>query len=76
MELVPKKDWRKVTELFIEHGRRTCDAKKPLCADCPVEPLCPSSQEAGLPDLYRLTARSRKGPDPGRRSRATGRALG
>ena len=57
MELVPKKDWRKVTELFIEHGRRICDAKKPLCADCPIEPLCPSSQEAGLPDLYRTAGR-------------------
>ena len=54
MELVPKKDWRKVTELFIEHGRRICDAKKPLCGDCPVETLCPSSQEAALPDLYRV----------------------
>ncbi len=62
MELVPKKDWRKVTELFIEHGRRTCDAKKPLCADCPVEPLCPSSQEAGMPDLYRTTAKPRSKP--------------
>ncbi len=76
MELVPKKDWRKVTELFIEHGRRVCDAKRPLCAQCPIEPLCPSSQEASLPDLYRVTARSRKGPDSGRRSRSTGPALG
>ncbi len=57
MELLPKKDWRKVTELFIEHGRRTCDAKKPLCADCAIEPLCPSSQEAELPDLYRTAGK-------------------
>jgi endonuclease-3 len=59
MELVPKKDWRKVTELFIEHGRQVCDAKRPRCAECPIEPLCPSSQEAGLPDLYRVTAKPR-----------------
>ena len=59
MELVPKKDWRKVTELFIEHGRQICDAKKPRCGECPIEPLCPSSQEAGLPDLYRVTAKPR-----------------
>lgn len=59
MELIPKKDWRKVTELFIEHGRRVCDAKKPRCAECPIEPLCPSSQEAALPDLYRITAKPR-----------------
>ncbi len=60
MELVPRKDWRRVTDLFIEHGRRICDAKKPLCADCPIEPLCPSSQEAGLPDLYREAAKPRR----------------
>ncbi len=61
MELVPRKDWRKVTELFIEHGRRICDAKKPRCGECPLEALCPSSQEAGLPDLYRVTAKPRAG---------------
>jgi endonuclease III len=60
MELVPRKDWRVVTELFIQHGRETCDAKKPLCEECPVEPLCPSSQVAGMPDLYRVTAKPRK----------------
>jgi endonuclease-3 len=55
--LVPKKDWGSVTDWFIAHGRQICDAKKPLCGQCPVEPLCPSSQEAGLPDLYRVTAK-------------------
>jgi endonuclease-3 len=53
MELIPREDWFKTTYLFIEHGRRICDAKSPRCEECPVEPLCPSSQEAGLPDLYR-----------------------
>jgi endonuclease-3 len=59
MGLIPRPDWPVVSYLFIEHGRTICDAKKPLCADCPVEPLCPSSQEAGLPDLYRVTAAKR-----------------
>jgi endonuclease-3 len=58
MGLYPRKDWPRIPNLFIEHGRRTCDAKKPRCEDCMVEPLCPSSQEAGLPDRYRLTPRS------------------
>jgi endonuclease III len=53
MDAIPKRDWHLVTNLFIEHGRRTCDAKKPLCGNCAVESLCPSSQEAGLTDLYR-----------------------
>lgn len=54
--LFSKEDWMSVTDLFIEHGRRTCDAKRPLCEDCPIEDLCPSSQVAGLPDLYRIKA--------------------
>lgn len=53
MVCVPKKKWLVITDLFIEHGRNICDAKKPLCERCPIESLCPSSQETGLPDLYR-----------------------
>jgi endonuclease III len=67
LAVVPKGDWHRVTDLFIEHGRRICDAKKPLCADCGVEELCPSSQEAGLTDLYRA-ARPNK---PARAKKAT-----
>jgi endonuclease-3 len=52
--LLPRKDWFQTTNLFIEHGRRTCDAKRPLCEDCPIERLCPSSQVAALPDLFRV----------------------
>lgn len=59
LAIVPKKDRAKTPYLFIEHGRRICDAKKPRCAECPVEALCPSSQVAGRPDLYRITARPR-----------------
>ena len=28
--------------LLIEHGRRTCRARRPLCDACPVLDLCPS----------------------------------
>jgi endonuclease-3 len=59
MELTPRKDWRIVTDLFILHGRTICDAKKPLCHECPIENLCPSSQVAGLSDLFRTTAKKR-----------------
>lgn len=56
---VPRKKWIVITDLFIEHGRQTCDAKKPRCERCPIEPLCPSSQEAGLPDRYRIAMAKR-----------------
>lgn len=59
--IVPRDQWGKVPDLFIFHGRRTCDAKRPECERCSVEPLCPSSQEAGLPDLYRSLPKKRRG---------------
>jgi endonuclease-3 len=42
-ELVPRKDWIIFPHLLIAHGRAICKARTPLCAECPVEPLCPSS---------------------------------
>jgi endonuclease-3 len=54
MALYPKEEWPRVPNLYIMHGRMTCDAKRPRCEDCVVEPLCPSSQEAGLVDLFRV----------------------
>lgn len=43
MELVPRKDWIDFSHLLIAHGRRVCKARTPLCVDCVVEQLCPSS---------------------------------
>ena len=51
MALFPRDRWLEVSDLLIHHGRRVCDARRPDCAACPVEALCPSSQLAGLPDL-------------------------
>ena len=43
MELVAKKDWIIFSHLLIFHGRRICKARRPLCEECVVERLCPSS---------------------------------
>jgi len=43
IEIVPKKDWVIFPHLFIAHGRKICKARTPLCAECPIEKLCPSS---------------------------------
>jgi len=43
MNLVPKKDWIIFSHLLIFHGRRICKARRPLCEECVVEKLCPSS---------------------------------
>jgi endonuclease-3 len=50
MRLFPQERWLDVADLLIFHGRRVCDARRPRCEDCVVEPLCPSSQEAGRTD--------------------------
>src|SRR5256714_6122049 len=43
MELVRRKDWIIFSHLLIFHGRRVCKARRPLCEECVVEKLCPSS---------------------------------
>jgi endonuclease III len=43
VQLVPKKDWIIFSHLLIFHGRRICKARRPLCEECVVERLCPSS---------------------------------
>ena len=43
MRLSPRDIWFDFTSVLIDHGRQTCQAKKPRCADCPVNDLCPSS---------------------------------
>ena len=60
MEVTPKREWARISYLLIDHGRKVCDAKRPRCGDCVVERLCPSSQEAGLTDLYRAAAAQKK----------------
>lgn len=43
MRLIPKKRWFDFTYAIIDHGRAICVARKPRCAECPVNDLCPSS---------------------------------
>jgi endonuclease-3 len=43
MELVPKDKWMRITDLLIFHGRRICTAKKPNCAGCVLNKICPSA---------------------------------
>ncbi len=43
MGLVPRERWFDFTYVLIEHGRTICTARSPMCQDCPVNDLCPSS---------------------------------
>ena len=44
--IVPRADWARFPHLLIWHGRRVCDARRPLCEACVIESLCPSSRLA------------------------------
>ena len=46
VRLVPRPDWGLFPHLLIWHGRRICDARRPLCELCVVADLCPASRVA------------------------------
>jgi endonuclease-3 len=41
MALVPQKQWMLFSHWLIWHGRRRCAARKPDCAGCEIQKLCP-----------------------------------
>ncbi len=41
--LFERRDWTMLAHLLIWHGRRTCDARKPKCAECVLRDICPSA---------------------------------
>ena len=43
MDLFPREQWTMLSHLLIWHGRRVCFARKPNCAGCVVNNLCPSA---------------------------------
>ncbi|HEX6701273.1 MAG TPA: endonuclease III [Gaiellaceae bacterium] len=44
MRIVPRRDWGRFPHLLIWHGRRICDARRPLCEQCVLTDLCPASR--------------------------------
>lgn len=40
-ENVPKKYWMDINELFVTHGKKICETRKPKCSICPINKLCP-----------------------------------
>ena len=44
MKLFPQKNWTLLAHLLIFHGRRVCLARRPRCAECVLNDLCPSSE--------------------------------
>ncbi len=44
MRLFPREDWTALSHLLIFHGRRVCVARRPRCAECVLNDICPSSE--------------------------------
>ena len=49
--VIPEDDWQPFTHLMIDHGRATCTARNPDCADCVLADICPSEKGDGDVDL-------------------------
>lgn len=40
MKVIPREKWILFSHQIILHGRSLCVARKPRCAECPLDPLC------------------------------------
>jgi endonuclease-3 len=40
LKIVPQEKWILFSHQLIHHGRALCAARKPRCAECPLDPLC------------------------------------
>ncbi|MBN1354277.1 MAG: endonuclease III [Candidatus Omnitrophica bacterium] len=44
MSIVPRRDWLDFNYILVNHGRRICVARKPLCPVCVIKHLCTSAK--------------------------------
>ena len=45
MQVIPRETWILFSHQLIWHGRRVCQARKPKCVECNLEPLCYSKDK-------------------------------
>ena len=41
IKIIPYKEWLYFNNLLVNHGRKICNAKSPLCCDCNINKYCP-----------------------------------
>ena len=45
MQILPEDRWISFSHQIIHHGRKVCEARKPKCHECNLEPLCHSKDK-------------------------------
>jgi endonuclease-3 len=71
--LFAERQWVDMGHRFVLHGRYVCLAKKPDCANCPLQEICPSAQQVAQGSLAARAAHERErvqGARPGQSRRA------
>jgi endonuclease-3 len=43
MSLVPRRQWGRMSDVLIWHGRKVCHARSPKCDECVLNDICPSA---------------------------------
>ena len=46
IKIVPQSRWVLFSHQIIHHGRALCAARKPLCGQCPLDPICYATDKA------------------------------
>jgi len=60
MAIVPNERWISFAHQLIWFGRRICQARKPLCVECPIEPVCDSGDKVWWSKPLEASGRRRK----------------
>ncbi len=61
-KIVPRADWARFPHLLIWHGRRICDARRPLCGECVLAAdLCPAAKVPLSQSQHRTRSLGRAG---------------
>lgn len=48
-EVVPKRYWKWLNPVLVQHGQNVCLARKPRCGSCPIRGSCDWGSAKGLP---------------------------
>jgi endonuclease-3 len=66
MAALPPEEWIDFSHRLIWHGRKICTARKPLCEECRLNPICPKNGVAKSTTMKTPAAKkaAEKGPKP------------